>query len=269
MLDLSMGLSGCSVSRLPNGNVKKSSASLAYNDRFSRQIAKQTAFSKLTFRNLCAPLVVTSYFENGLLVCNREYCSGLSYHEYLSTASHKQIDEVIAGLFEYFDALATDCKHYPHEVPQKLIKDKLTSLAAKSQFPSLIDDLLNRVSKANNQLPHTFCHGDLTLSNIIFHPKKLYLIDFLDSFVDSYLIDLVKLKQDLIWNWSATVQRKDSLRLAQARETIWRNLEKRYCADTDSDYFRILEAMNFLRIEPYVTNPSQVSFLNSIINSFS
>jgi len=267
-MDLNSGLSGCAIIRLPNGCIQKKSASPEYNERFRRQIAKQSAFSNLTFRHICPPRVLSTELHEGLVTCDMEYCSGLSYDQYLSTASPKQIDEMIAGLFEYFDYLVIDCKHYPQSVSKKLINEKLKTLSAKSAHSSLISKILSKVENVDESLPHTFCHGDLTLSNIIFHPKKLYFIDFLDSFVDSYLVDLVKLKQDLVYNWSAETQGKSSLRLAQAREIIWSNLEKRYGQYVDSDYFRILEAMNFLRIEPYVKDSRVSHFLNSILISF-
>ena len=64
-------------------------------------------------------------------------------------------------------------------------------------------------------VPKTFCHGDLTFNNIIFHKNRLFFIDFLDSYIDSFFCDLVKLKQDLYHLWSLKVQEENTLRNIQ------------------------------------------------------
>ena len=47
------------------------------------------------------------------------------------------------------------------------------------------------------------CHGDLTFSNIIVSPTgSLNLIDFLPSFIESPIWDIVKIYQDLKYGWS-------------------------------------------------------------------
>ena len=48
-------------------------------------------------------------------------------------------------------------------------------------------------------IPVGTCHGDLTFSNILFNGNNYYLIDFLDSFIESPLLDIVKLRQDTAW----------------------------------------------------------------------
>ncbi len=51
-------------------------------------------------------------------------------------------------------------------------------------------------------MPVGICHGDLTFSNMLFNGNNYYLIDFLDSFVESPLLDIVKLRQDSAYLWS-------------------------------------------------------------------
>ena len=48
-----------------------------------------------------------------------------------------------------------------------------------------------------------FCHGDLTFSNLLVNAKsrRIALFDFLDSFVESPLQDLAKLRQDTAYFW--------------------------------------------------------------------
>lgn len=55
----------------------------------------------------------------------------------------------------------------------------------------------------NIKIPLGLCHGDLTFSNILIdcNDMNLYLIDFLDSFIDSPILDIVKIKQDTKFYW--------------------------------------------------------------------
>ena len=115
-------------------------------------------------------------------------------------------------------------------------------------------------------VPHTFCHGDLTFANIIFHQNRLFFIDFLDCYVDTFLSDLVKLKQDLHHLWAVRNQDVYTNRIHQIYEYIWDKLEVRY-ADYRTKSFHILDVMNALRIEPYLTSDSQRVILEGIVKS--
>ena len=65
--------------------------------------------------------------------------------------------------------------------------------------------LQQKLSRAIS-IPIGFCHGDLTFSNIMFalDDNQVGLIDFLDSFIETPLIDLVKLRQDTHFHWTIT-----------------------------------------------------------------
>ena len=115
-------------------------------------------------------------------------------------------------------------------------------------------------------VPHTFCHGDLTFANIIFHQNRLFFIDFLDCYVDTFLSDLVKLKQDLHHLWAVRTQDVYTARIHQIYEYIWDKLEVRY-ADYMTKSFHILDVINALRIEPYLTSDSQRVILEGIVKS--
>ena len=117
----------------------------------------------------------------------------------------------------------------------------------------------------DSHVPYSFCHGDLTFTNIIFHPNRLYFIDFLDSFIDSYLVDFAKLKQDLYYCWNLRVQKIDNLRIHQIYSYIWQNLESRYSNHLNTMAFKIIDAMNLLRIKPYLTDESYRSILKILI----
>ena len=106
----------------------------------------------------------------------------------------------------------------------------------------------------------------MTFANIIFHENRLFFIDFLDCYVDTFLSDLVKLKQDLHHLWAVRNQDVYTVRIHQIYEYIWDKLEVRY-TDHLTDGFHILDVMNALRIEPYLTSDSQRVILEGIVKS--
>ena len=111
-----------------------------------------------------------------------------------------------------------------------------------------------------------FCHGDLTLSNILFENDEVFFLDFLDSYIESWIIDLVKLKQDLFYFWSMERDGDPiNFRASQVSLKIWNDIESSYFEKTKTDEFKILEALNFLRIYPYIKSDTDLLILDKII----
>jgi hypothetical protein len=112
------------------------------------------------------------------------------------------------------------------------------------------------------------CHGDLTFSNILFSKNKIYVIDFLDSYIDSYVMDIVKLKQDLVHNWylnGMNIDANEVTRIKQIFNYMWKHIEIEFGYIINTVLFDILDVINFLRIEPYITTESQSIALQNAI----
>ena len=189
---------------------------------------------------------------------------GCDYYEYFSVTSSTGIQKIFNFLDEYFEFLIYNSHQYKEEVVKDKIKNKLLSFK-NEQYTSLIQFVLNYLNDINLDVKKSFCHGDLTISNILFHPKKIYLIDFLDSYLDTFLLDLVKLKQDLYYHWILEINKSKNLRIVQCFNIVWNYIETKYAKYLNTDTFYILELINFLRIEPYLTNNNQRIILNNII----
>ncbi len=105
-----------------------------------------------------------------------------------------------------------------------------------------------------------------TDKDIKFNYSNEDFIDFLDCYVDTFLSDLVKLKQDLHHLWAVQNQNVYTIRTHQIYQYIWDKLEVRY-ESYMTDGFHILDVMNSLRIEPYLTSDSQRVILEGIVKS--
>ena len=250
---LETGLSGCKLELIGSNTLRKHSSSPSYNKRLELQVKKQELFSNQVFRNVETPKVLRkedSYFD-------MEYVTGRSFDEYFSVCSVSDIDFVFDSLCGYFDGLISHSQYYQPEVSKKRLLDKINSLETHTRHLTDLYHIRQMVSSITMKIPQTFCHGDLTFTNIIFNKNRLYYIDFLDCFIDSFLCDLIKLKQDLYYHWSLDVQGVKSLRIRQIYSYIWEKIEQRYSEYVDTIEFNVLDILNTLRIEPYLTNEDQ------------
>ena len=256
---LKTGLSGCSLELINDRVLRKHSPSIEYNSRLLMQAEKQKVFSNRIYKNVDAPKVYdiqSDYFD-------MEYIPGNTFSEFFSTASVNDVEFVVQTLFDYFDSLISTSRMV--DATNKILK-KLDSLKEKTFHKEYIEFLRKYVESNKIIVPHTFCHGDLTLSNIIFHKNRLFFIDFLDCYVDTFLSDLVKIKQDLDYFWALKTWNVHTHRLEQIYRFAWNELENRYSSFM-YEPFDILDVMNILRIEPYLTSEDQRVILDRIIKS--
>ena len=259
MTKLNTGLSGCSLELINDRVLRKYSPTTDYNTRLLSQADKQVVFGNRIYKNIDAPKVYDiqqNYFD-------MEYIAGKSFDEFFSTASVNDVEFVVSTLFDYFDTLISTARSF--DATNKILT-KIDSLKEKSSHKKYIEFLRKYVEDNKIIVPHTFCHGDLTFANIIFHKNRLFFIDFLDCYVDTFLSDLVKLKQDLHHLWAVRNQDVYSNRIHQIYQYIWDKLEVRY-ESFMNESFHILDVMNALRIEPYLTSDDQRVILEGIVKS--
>ena len=259
MTKLNTGLSGCSLELINDRVLRKYSPTTDYNTRLLSQADKQVVFGNRIYKNIDAPKVYDTqqnYFD-------MEYIAGKSFEEFFSSASVNDVEFVVSTLFDYFDTLISTARSF--DATNKILT-KIDSLKEKSSHKKYIEFLRKYVEDNKIIVPHTFCHGDLTFANIIFHKNRLFFIDFLDCYVDTFLSDLVKLKQDLHHLWAVRNQDVYSNRIHQIYQYIWDKLEVRY-ESFMNESFHILDVMNALRIEPYLTSDDQRVILEGIVKS--
>ncbi|MFZ9531132.1 MAG: phosphotransferase [Candidatus Fonsibacter ubiquis] len=260
MIDLSVGLSGCRLELINDRILRKYSSSDNYNSRLLSQANKQVLFSQRILKNVDSPKVYDiqeNYFD-------MEYIPGHTFLDFFSTSSINDIEFVIDTLFHYFDS----CLNHSGLINiSPAVNEKIKLLETKTSYKDYLLNIGTLTVEYDIYVPKTFCHGDLTFTNIIFHKNRIFFIDFLDSYVDSFISDLVKLKQDLYYLWSIKTQRIQSNRLEQIYRHIWKQLSQKYAEFICSDAFHILDAMNMLRIEPYLTSSHQRIILDTILKS--
>jgi hypothetical protein len=115
------------------------------------------------------------------------------------------------------------------------------------------------------------CHGDLTFSNVLINQYnlELWLIDFLDNFVETPLQDMVKLRQDTKYGWSLLMCNfqfdvtKVKIGLKYLDKLLDKHFSNHYQCYRDS--YVPFQILNFLRIIPYATDENTIQFLKKSI----
>jgi len=232
------GNSGCIIylmNDLQLGNfIRKKSSNINYNKRLLLQCEKQKQFNSNLVKT---PKVFREDFIDDLYYFDMEYIIGTKFSDYISQNTVNEIYPHINtilnfiksnNIIKYIDA-------------NNIIKNKINEISTKLNITNICNFNIK-------EIPLSYCHGDLTFENIIIDNKgNLYLIDFLDSFINTNLIDYSKILQDLIFTWSwRNENNKPYPKILLLQEYIKNNIQKEY------ETSHLLMKLNLLRILPYL-----------------
>lgn len=261
------GHSGCKMNLYKKDScfvLRKDAGRTSYNDRLKKQCAKQKCF-KLDL--IKTPKVLDyGYDSNNLFYFDMEFVNGVCMSEYMNQIKIKKIVDLVELLFNslpFKQSRLSDNTDY-------VFKEKIISLYDTCDIRNKL--ILKSLKKLNNfnfkYVPLSACCGDLTLENIIVSPSGIYVIDLLDSFYNSWMIDIAKLLQDIDLGWSYRYQKRSynlNLRLSTAKQALLDNL---YAMDNGKKhvltiYYILL--LNVLRIYPYTKDQITIEFLNNAL----
>lgn len=113
-------------------------------------------------------------------------------------------------------------------------------------------------------MPVGFCHGDLTLSNMLFlEDGRIGMVDWHDPFLESPLQDICKLFQEIILKWSTQLIDKHYIKY----DIVYNHLQQLYDGwiknlGIDLRLIKVFNCMVLLRLFPYT---KQGTFLWNLI----
>lgn len=263
------GHSGCKIYLVTKENgdkyIKKISSNINYNKRLFHQCEKQINFQSDTIKT---PKVFSyDINEDGLFQFHMEYINGITLAEYMNNISVNRIKDIVKLIIGNYE------NENIGQITESQIKEKflhkLNSLANSIDLTDKIIkesfEVLKKYNYKNFILSN--CHGDLTLENIIISNNNIYYIDFLDSFHDSWLIDIGKLLQDIQTFWS--YRNKENLNEnLLIRLMIFRDILIQELVDKNPKYFidvYIALLINLLRIVPYTRDVNTANFIHNKI----
>jgi len=175
-------------------------------ERLLQQVHKQKNFYHLIKNNeelnhfFEVPEVIDIHLKNSNI--EMKFCNGKSILDIIEQEDIFIIDSVLEKLFIF---LQWEFDNSPiHFINDQVWFDKIDNLIEKIKDKK-IQKLLGFLREKNKiEIPIGRCHGDLTFSNMLFS-NKIVLLDFLDSFIETPLIDLTKLIQEIYLKWSLLI----------------------------------------------------------------
>lgn len=276
------GHSGCLIDVVREGRdlyVYKSTNDPRYFNRLIQQAEKQRKASIPELQHIRVPKIHSVEQTNDLVRVKMDYIYSRNFVEFFEHAGFEQVNYLTAALIKYIEREIELSEM--QIVSGRMVTDKFEDVRNKILSNSNlkgdleIESIIIRSAKifeelGNLTMPVGLCHGDLTFSNILFNGNNYYLIDFLDSFIESPLLDIVKIRQDTAWLWSQLMYVKpcDTIRLKIASQKIDREIneyfEERY--SWYNEFYHPLQLMNFLRILQYAHEPKVIEYLKNAIN---
>ena len=218
---------------------------------------------------LKAPKVLNSgYTEDGLYYFDMEYIQGITLAEYIKTMEIGKIKGLVEALVaSIVPKIQTDLTSEEQCKVIDVFNNKIANLRKllENKKNDVINGSLDRLAQHDwSKLTPSPCHGDMTLENIIVKMIGCILLIFLDSFYDSWFLDVGTLLQDVQVMWSYRFQKDISmntvLRLIVFRDLLLLEIKKVNPGYVLEIYYSLLQKL--IRIYPYTEDELTYQFLN-------
>jgi thiamine kinase-like enzyme len=249
------GYSGCEILLCQNNNKNfvKKIAPLQYNNRLEKQCIKQRDFFSNTIKT---PKIYRSGYQNKIFSYEMEYVPGLEFYNFVQNKTIKEITFFFEKILDFIylnNNIDIDCT--------KQIFKKIDDIEKKidKKYYYFLD--FCRDSDWKN-VKASYCHGDLTFENILIYDNEIYFIDFLDSFINSKLVDVSKLLQDIIIFWSYRNRTKELPYIKHIK--LLEIIKSRLSVEEYQLSLKLL-VINLLRIIPYSDKKDEEFLFNNLL----
>lgn len=271
------GHSGCSIEIIRRKKVlyiEKSTNDTKYVERLYQQALKQQCASETKLPFIRIPKILRITKTPSRMSMQMEYIYSKNFIDYFETAGFEQISYFVNAIDQYLKSEIE--RSFMTEVSNNIVLVKFADVDKKTRSNVFllgnqkVETILLRSAEVFRSLPQSMympvgvCHGDLTLSNILFNANHYFLIDFLDSFIESPLIDMVKIRQDTAHHWSPLMYDGDF------DHTRYNIISKKIDTELDAifsqyiwyrQYYEPFQLMNMLRVLQYAHEQCVVDYL--------
>lgn len=254
------GHSGCKITLINSFGttiVRKISKNVEYNSRLKLQCEKQKNFLHKT---IIAPKVYSEGTIDDLFYFDMEYVNGLKFNDFIKVQKFQKVKDLFTILLDFiFENI-----NYQNLNLGNLIEDKINSIVDTQLIDNRIVENLKII--AQKPVPKGYCHGDFTFENILIANNQIYLIDFLDSYIDSPIIDISKILQELDLDWSNRNSHSNFTSIIKNHFLKGILLERIAKEIPDGSIVNLQRKLTLMRIIPYTTSLKMKLRLLDIIN---
>lgn len=252
----SLGISGCKLEFIERDGkqiVRKTSANPQYTSRLQAQAMKQHLCSLQINANwLYGSVYVPNVYEFGDNYFDMEYVPAMGYIEFVEYGSvsglQNAFNTIVNTVWRWASASGRTRDAYP------FVERTVTALLNEEYVSDKYKELAKQLLDVGPIIVKTgSSHGDLTMSNILFEDGRVVLIDWLDRVPSSYIFDVIKLRQDAVYDWTSinTSVYHDRNKAKLADLHLGRMVEDTFQELIKSHEFKILEVCNWLSVMRY------------------
>ena len=236
-------------------------------ERLKRQIEKQILFYQHSnHKRVRTPRILGTSNEGSAFHADMEFVVAKDFIQFLSEADREALDDFSDVLVNFITGNLASCRGV--EVSGE-VRLKLKDLANRG-VPARYVDAAEKRCDAPICIPVGACHGDLTLSNILFKGEILYLLDFLDCYVESPVQDIVKIRQDTCFSWSLQLYQADFNwpRVQISLHYLDRRIEGAFQSyDWYRSHYELFQFINLMRVLPYCVETKTTALVTDALEA--
>lgn len=267
MINEKFGQSGSTLLILQGGGEKKilQIRKTSDNPRFRQQFIKhETALKTSSMYPLLVPKIRQSFKNNS-------YTMDYVYSENLGEYLVKKETNLVTGVILQYLNRNIEIEDFLIEKQKIALIEYLKRKIKENHDLGYIDNVILKIYGSkyselimDSKIPKGWNHGDFSFENILIsrESEEVYVIDFLDSPVETPLIDLGRLYLDLSLGWWNSSNRinefSDQLLFLKASTESIVTKKK-----IDLKVLNLFSFLAVLRILPYTKNPIRLGYLKS------
>ena len=210
-----------------------------YDERLLKSAYKQASFKSNYFK---VPTITFIDESKTRTLFEMNFIQGNSFVEFFLNASKRDLDKLIESLKGYFSETIKEERVFQIEKFHSKL-DKMGESGYAHFIPN-VGGIKMYVGE---------CHGDMTFSNMMFN-DNFYLIDFLDSYIESPTMDLIKLRQDTHLFYSLNMMKQSNVDRTKIKTGL-NYIDEWLVATYNMEHYKALQTINLLRIKPYSDKP--------------
>jgi tRNA A-37 threonylcarbamoyl transferase component Bud32 len=259
------GNSGFGIELVDESTIRKSARGVG-GERLQRQIEKQVRFyADSQDDTVRTPKIFRTESQAGAFHADMEFIAAKDFVQFLSEADRQTLEdflEIITGLIRRNLARCEGAD------VAELVQRKLVDLE-KNNVPAIYIRAAESLCAGPVHVPVGPCHGDLTLSNILFRRGRLYLLDFLDCYVESPLQDIAKLRQDTCFGWSLELYQAEFnwAKIQIALRFLDRRIEAAFHPhEWYERHYELFQMVNLMRVLPYCTEAKTTKLITDSLD---